>query len=402
MITIYNFKASFGDTFFVEIKDSESNETNILIDCGKGFQRDGLLFLKEFNKKKNKKIDRFIITHYDDDHIAGAYSFLTENGVSEAPNIIQIEQVWLNTFRHLQFSKRSATPVSEDNLQKINLFKAAYTNNIPTGEEGEIGSAQALSLGRLVYGHKYVWNADFSGLACVGGQQVTLSNKEVITILTPTIEKLRALETEFIAKLKAVHGLIPNDEQHFDDAYELYTKAINLENREESQISNVNRELTVELLREMPGKANYVRDESVGNGSSISFILEADGKRLLFLADAHAEDVITALGRFSGGKPLVFDAIKVAHHGSFRNNKPELFDLIDSSKFIFSTNGKHPSHVHPDIETIASIITRPLSENVEQRMLYFNYDLPHLAKLDNPLLKQEFRFDISLEREITI
>ena len=39
----------------------------------------------------------------------------------------------------------------------------------------------------------------------------------------------------------------------------------------------------------------YVPDSSATNGSSIAFILETEGKRVLFLGDAHAETIVESL-----------------------------------------------------------------------------------------------------------
>jgi hypothetical protein len=68
---------------------------------------------------------------------------------------------------------------------------------------------------------------------------------------------------------------------------------------------------------------------------------------------------------------MVFDAIKLSHHGSLRNTSPELLNLIDSPRYFISSNGER--HNHPDVEVIKAIVDRPTHLH---RNLYFNYSTP--------------------------
>jgi beta-lactamase superfamily II metal-dependent hydrolase len=109
-------------------------------------------------------------------------------------------------------------------------------------------------------------------------------------------------------------------------------------------------------------------DKSVTNASSISFIINACGKRLLFLADATEEAV---LGIIEKMPDAYFDIVKLSHHGSLRNAS-NLFTKIDGEFFFVSTDGS--KHNHPHLATIAKIIHRPSKIT---RKLVFNY--PHKA-----------------------
>ena len=97
--------ASFGDCFLVQCTGKQ--KTNILIDAG--FSQTYEKFLKERLlqlSKKGEYLSLFIVTHIDADHIAGGLKFLKENeGVKQA-NIINIEEIWHNSYKHLQFKKR--------------------------------------------------------------------------------------------------------------------------------------------------------------------------------------------------------------------------------------------------------------------------------------------------------
>ncbi|KEQ31651.1 hypothetical protein N180_15550 [Pedobacter antarcticus 4BY] len=408
MIIIHNFPASYGDTFIIEIQDATFDAVNILVDCGKGFKSGAQKYLEKMGLDRAHKIDRFIITHFDDDHIAGAYNFLKENGDPLNPSIIEIKQIWLNTFRHLQFKKRKPGQLSATETNKLNLFKSAFPSVSESQEESEIGAAQALLAGQIIFEKGYDWNTDFGGQACIAPTKITIAENVTLHLLTPSVEKLEAIETFFINKLNDDFGLNPTQEDIFDDAFELFLKSNERLKMEEIEISAGTSEISVERIDQLVKTAEYTPDLSPGNGSSISFIIETSHRKLLFLADAHAEDVIQALEKIftECKRPIHFDAIKIAHHGSFRNNKPELFKLIDSDKFIFSTNGKHPKHIHPDVETIAHIVSRPLPSCFSVRTLYFNHSFVekqvHLAALEKKELQDKFNYKISMEREISI
>lgn len=388
------FKANYGDTILVNI---EKDKYNLLIDCGFGY-KDGLLHFVKTNFK-NEKINKFIITHFDNDHIASASKFLEDNGDYNNPQLVKVEQIWLNTFKHLQFSKRIHKELNQKTKQNIqNSITKKLSELKEEDYEGNIGAKQASLLGKTILKYNYPWNSDSKGEAiCIENIHEDIADDSVkITLLTPSKKRLENLEKEFINELEKL-GLEPNTDEIFDDAFELLTRE-NENHRENSHEENINSSSYVinsKTIKTFSEGGEYSKDDAISNGSSISFILEAEGKKLLFLADAFAEDVIVRLQELylnKGEYPLFFDLIKVSHHGSFRNNKPELFKIIDSDKFLFSTNGKHPKHVHPDIETISCIINRSLPKDVEFRELIFNYDLEHLKDFKKKELEEEFYY----------
>jgi hypothetical protein len=61
--------------------------------------------------------------------------------------------------------------------------------------------------------------------------------------------------------------------------------------------------------------------------------------------------------------------VKVAHHGSAGNISDELLALIDSPRFLISTNGDQFNH--PDAEAVQRIIARSVHQ---PPTLCFNYD----------------------------
>lgn len=113
----------------------------------------------------------------------------------------------------------------------------------------------------------------------------------------------------------------------------------------------------------------FEEDENPVNASSISFLLNAFGKKMLFLGDAYPADTVAgikALG-YSEEHPLQVELVKVSHHGSKHNTSPEMLNLIRGKRFVISGQG---GKGHPDKETLARIIHLQ-----DKPLLLFNYDI---------------------------
>lgn len=405
MITIDLIPASYGDTILLSILPKEKKETFILVDCGLKYAKNILPVITDL-KKAGKKLHRFILTHYDNDHIASAARFIKANGKFDEGNIIKIDQAWLNTYRHLQ-PEYWPEALSSKEANSLERFMEIQDDFEPENNEGEINAKQAAFLGRELLASGYPWNTDFDQKAvCIENRREVTINEEVkLTLLSPTMAALKKLQAEFEAVLK-LKGIPLSDNQLIDDAYELFIQqGGRREDLNEEHLISAGGVITETNIREWSNGIGYDPDTSGANGSSIAFQLEADGKKILMLADAHAETIILQIKTVYGEEaeyPIIFDVIKVAHHGSFRNNCPELFKLIDSPKYLFSTNGKHQSHVHPDLQTIAMIINRPPTELVPERELIFNHVLPHLNGLTNDDLKTTFHYSLKMQTFVVL
>ena len=118
-------------------------------------------------------------------------------------------------------------------------------------------------------------------------------------------------------------------------------------------------------------------------------MLEYNKLRLLFLSDSHPSIVAKNIKEHYKEEtfPIKFDLIKISHHGSKNNTSPELLELIDSEKYMISTNGV--THNHPDLETIARIIKR---KSTFTRNIYVNYDLDSLKSFENEDLEKKYNY----------
>ena len=90
------------------------------------------------------------------------------------------------------------------------------------------------------------------------------------------------------------------------------------------------------------GGEAYQPDNSVANGSSIAFAFEYEDVMCLFTGDAVTDCLANGLERLAaerGTGPVHFDLVKLPHHGSARNVDKRLAELMTADRFLISTNG---------------------------------------------------------------
>ncbi|GIJ74338.1 hypothetical protein Voc01_092550 [Virgisporangium ochraceum] len=262
------------------------------------------------------------MTHIDGDHVEGVARLLQDRRALR----LGIGDIWFNGYRHL-----SAVP--SDGLGP---------------EQGEYVTA-------LIDRDRLSWNAGVSppgGPVAVpaGGSVpvVDLPGGPKLTLLSPGPEQLTALRRTWRGALRRA-GMEPGD--------------------------------TAEALRRL-GERRDLRglggdalggdglDHSEANGSSIAFLLEHAGSSLLLTGDGHGSVLASGLRRLLAERGLArlpVDAVKTPHHGSAANVTDDFLALVDSPRFLFSTNGA--VYGHPDRAAVQRVL-RSRTGPVE---LVFNY-----------------------------
>lgn len=115
---------------------------------------------------------------------------------------------------------------------------------------------------------------------------------------------------------------------------------------------------------------SYEPDNSMYNKASISFIIEIESRKIMFLGDSDpiiVKDKLLSLG-YSSENPIKVDLIKLAHHGGKHNICNELLEIIDCDKFIISSNGRNLSK-----ETLSKILLKKDRYIKKKVIFYFNY-----------------------------
>lgn len=191
-----------------------------------------------------------------------------------------------------------------------------------------------------------------------------------IRVLSPNETTLTSLKTEYEEYLKK-HPIVIDDEE-VDDV----------------NIASVRVDADAKKTIDKLSETDTQRRVNLMNRSSIAFLLEAEGKRVLMLGDADAEIVANSIDNLGEPLPLNVDLVKVSHHGSLNNISKHLLDVIDCDNYFFSTNGGTGRSYHPDRKTLALILRKP-HRNDREINFYFNYPMSTIESRTGVLLSDD-------------
>jgi beta-lactamase superfamily II metal-dependent hydrolase len=317
--------ADYGDCLWVEY-GPEAAPHRILIDCGTTGTFERLKPALDQVRGDQPSHELLLITHVDEDHIAGALKVLADPAMAA-----QFKHVWFNGRKHLM---QAAKALGDDD----ELF----------------GPVQGEKLTSLIKAARLPWNEHFDRgpiARDVKGQvlEVELPGGAKVMILTPSLKKLQNLLPVWDQAVTDA-GLDPNGPGHPEEPDE-----------DEEILGKLD---VAALAAETHGV-----DTKEANGSSVAMLLEYDGKRILLGADAHPDDLLAGIQALTGGATLKVDVFKLPHHGSKANVTSDLLDAVDADVIVFSSNGVR--FRHPNQQAVARVIRRYRGQGKE---LVFNYD----------------------------
>jgi beta-lactamase superfamily II metal-dependent hydrolase len=322
------FPASEGDCFLLSL----NAQRHILIDGGRERTYASLKPELEAIHKRGASLDLLVLSHIDADHIAGMLKYVED----EAPPI-KPGEVWFNGFEQLEGIERYGEKQGDD------YTKALKANGWPINEKFEGGAIfledEPLAIER-------------SGFK--------------LTLLSPDREKLKKMYSKW---------------QKWRESNPVGTVKDLPDGVEQFGHQPIRLPLNVETLSKPTPT-----DPKANNGSSIAFIAEWEGKKILFAADAHPGLLEASLAKLPQADRQ-FDLVKLSHHGSHANTTKGLLEKIECSKFLVSTNGAH--HGHPDPQAIARI----LKFIDGKKTIYFNYRTARTSPWDNKDLKEKFDYE---------
>lgn len=276
------------------------------------------------------ELELLVVSHIDADHISGAMPLVQEK---EPP--VRPKRVWFNGHEQLV---------------------AAKTRN-PLYEPYSARQGDKLSKGIVRFG--WPWNEEFAG------EIVSTDSPEAdgpLDVGGLTLRLLSPADKDLVALLPYWNSELKTTNMRPSDPDEEQAPVIGAQYESFSAVIDV---------KQLARPDRYVADKTKTNGSSIAFLAEFEGKRVLLAADAHSETLeesIRPLAEKEGGR-FRLDLMKVSHHGSMANCSPSLLTLLDCTRFAFSTDGSR-SHKHPNRETIARIL---FADPKREKTLYFNY-----------------------------
>lgn len=371
--------ANEGDCILVQLPDGEST-FRMLIDCGPPQTWGNILkdLLTHF-RENYISIDLLIISHIDYDHIGGAIPLFTDESLSSV-----IKAVWYNGLEQIIEINNDATDRIEEK-DVLTYRELAANCHVHFNEIQEnISVKQSQTLSQLLHDRNIPINSHFEGKSINGDiDKLVISDNIAIDILTPSKLALNILLNKFQKELNSIRmgtkiKVCQESENCFDLSL-IYSDENNITN-EDISFSEFSNDLIDEYAN-----ASFDDDNSITNLSSISFILEYESKKYLFLGDLNNSELLTKFNNFEDNQ-LFFDVIKMPHHGS-KYNSMKILDFVDAEKFLISTDGS--KHGHPDIECISKIIARP---GLKKRYLTFNYDHQIFQKFNNDELSVKYNY----------
>ena len=355
-----------------------------MVDCGAYEKKVDNYVKSEFKSI----IDYLIITHIDNDHINGVIAMLSSNPQME------IRHILYNCYQRTPGNLQGWDEKMKENVERLYGHLPVVVDML----EGKINAETSKSLAENIINNdnwKNVWKREY---ITSDTQPIELDeNMGRLIFLSPTQKALDVLDKKYRELFWKM--LYKKKELDYDKEETIYEALMRIVAAEPSikEIFPISAtELNEETLKCYADEG--LKPLSAENEASIAFIWECGEHRILFLGDASPRYVFSKLDELyrDNAKPIIFDAIKVSHHGSSHSTSKEQMKIADSERY-FITGG---ASTRPSYQTLSRIITVPLSEGVSHREIRYNRAndiLERLAKED--ALKAKFRFTISSDNE---
>lgn len=329
-----------GDCLWIEY-GSEQNPHVVIIDGGVNATfaalEERIALALEQRGASELHVELLVVTHLDNDHIQGILKLLNESQHS-----VTFGDIWFNGNRQLVELPRSADAGTRDALG---------------GEAGDVlGFDEADALSAILAADDLPWNKSFGGSAVVVPPQGQLPYRELagglrLTLLGPSLTRLHELG------------------QVWPSVLEAYARQERTGVAEEPDDALGRSDTWPPVWRDAESW-----DDKEANGSSIVLLAEYGDTACLLPGDAFATDIVTHLKLLIDerkvGDQFPLAALKLSHHGSARNNSPQLIESVKCGSYLISTNGEQ--HKHPDHQALLRVLR--FNRSLQPPCLAFNYD----------------------------
>ncbi|MDJ1484231.1 MBL fold metallo-hydrolase [Cytophagaceae bacterium YF14B1] len=341
MMDIFFYQAECGDAARICYVGTDGKPHNIFVDAG--YERTFRHALAEEIQTleiASEQIDLWVVSHIHDDHIGGVLSYIKAIKDGEFTDIVH---AWYYNPPRETFSTLSPPSHSISEAKSIQQGDDLLTYLSSVNKVPEVDFTTSLP------------EINLHGLK--------------ITILSPTPEKLEMLREKYP----------PLQDNPFEREEDLVVS---------HAVAAVGYDYHIRI--DEFDLSQWREDNSVENGSSISFLTEYEGKKVLWLADAHPSVIANSLLRlgYSVDNPLICEWVKVAHHGSKGNNSQLLYSMVRCNNYLMSVNGEN-RHNLPSKECLARILRQQERPPGSKYHFYFTYD--------NEILRSIFTVD---QREV--
>lgn len=378
-VKFHIFPVGAGDCITLLLKNGDK-VMHIMVDCGHYKPAVNDYIKNEFHGH----IDYLIVTHIDNDHIKGLIEML-----SSQPDLT-INHIFYNCYQRTSENLQEWDEKIVENMKRVFDHLPVVVDML----EQKINAETSMSLAKLILENdnwKKAWRREYiideSSMVDLGndmGRIIFLSpNKEALDTLD---KKYRLLFWKTLYKPKKL------DYDKEETIYESLMRIMEQEDNEGFDEEPVSSKVLDENALKFYA-AEKMKDLSPENEASIAFIWEHEGHRILFMGDANPNQVVKKIGDVynDAPKPVLFDAIKISHHGSAHSTSKELVNVADSERY-FVTGG---ASARPSYQALARIIIAPLPEDLSHREIRYNRENDILKSLaSNESLKDKLHYSI--------
>ena len=320
--------AGHGDCILIEYGDA-AKPSRVLIDGGPVGTFKALHRRLEALPPEERKLELFVVTHVDADHVEGSVKLLHDTSLG-----LQFGDIWFNGWKHLEAGAEDAT----------------------------LGGVQGEMLSALIEERGHPWNAAFDGGPVMVRPGEPLPTHELpggmkLTVLSPGPNQMAKMRAAWAKEVRKA-GLEPGVAREALEKLERTKRLHGLTLGED--------EASVKKLAEV----RFDADDAPANGSSIALLAEFEDVKLLLTGDAYSPVVQASIDQLlepTGAEALEVQLCKLAHHGSASNTSIDLLKRLRCKRWVFSSNGAYFNH--PDPETVARVILH----GGRDPQLIFNY-----------------------------
>lgn len=379
-VKFQTFPVGSGDCITLLLKNDDK-EVHIMADCGLYTQEVNDFIVNEFHGH----IDYLIVTHIDNDHINGLIAML-----KSTPNLA-VNHIFYNCYQRTSDDLQEWDEKMVANVKRVFGHLPAVVDML----EQKIKAETSMTLAELILGNekwKKAWRREY---VTEDSAAIDLENDMGRFIfLSPTKKALDDLDKEYRTLFwKTLYKQKKDDYKKEETIYESLMRIMEQEDNEGFDEEPVSSKVLDE------NALKFYADEkmkglSPANEASIAFIWEHEGHRILFMGDANPDQVVKKIGDVykDTPKPVLFDAIKISHHGSAYSTSRELVSIADSERY-FVTGG---ANTRPSYQALSRIIIAPLPEDLSHREIRYNRENDILKSLaSNESLKDKLHYSVT-------
>lgn len=392
--TFKTIQSSIGDCIFL-LFSSKGKQFSIMVDCG-SFEKPIRQFVEENLKNE---IDLLIVTHIDNDHIIGVTDMLSRG--------VKVNRIIFNCYQRSGVGGEQKFSESQlERLRSIGDKIGLVVDDVVSNRQTRSVKTAMKGLAATILenpGLKQVWDKEYA----VSGTQVDLKDWGTITFLSPTMTEIENLDKEFRHVLfdelnvDNVMGKWNKQENLFEillryamlqDTTKVLMKKAGMTKKEANVVSLENRLIQA---ADEPVETNQI---TPANQASLAFVWEKDEHKVLVMGDANPDVVVKGLQTHYQGQtfPVLFDAIKVSHHGSHYNTTWKLIQIADTEHYFF-TGGQEL--LRPSEAALGRIALCPLPEGLQKRTLHFNFQTSLVEELkNNKAMKGKYKFSVETKK----